>query len=102
MFGPEKLADVETFKRLATEEHDLEESQQGVDPTGKDVGNCKAQTTVTLVQAEVGTCEAGIHGRGRSTAWHLGASEPALPRCDSLRLTFQADSAIRIRDIEAA
>jgi hypothetical protein len=41
MFGPEKLADVETFKRLGTEEHDLEESQQGVVPTGKDVGNCK-------------------------------------------------------------
>jgi hypothetical protein len=41
MFGPEKLADVETFKRLGTEEHDLEESQQRIDLTGKDVGNCK-------------------------------------------------------------
>ncbi|MCC2652304.1 MAG: hypothetical protein K0Q60_2467 [Microvirga sp.] len=41
MFGPERLADVETFKRLGTEEHDLEESQQGIELTGKDVGNCK-------------------------------------------------------------
>ena len=48
MFGPEKLADVETFKRLATEEHDLEESQQGDDPTGKDVGNCKAHRMRTI------------------------------------------------------
>src|SRR5688500_2516542 len=48
MFGPEKLADVETFKRLGTEEHDLEESQQGVDLMGKDVGNCKLQTTLTV------------------------------------------------------
>ena len=41
MLGPERLADVETFKRLGTEEHDLEESQQGIDLTRKDVGNCK-------------------------------------------------------------
>ena len=41
MFGPERLADVETFKRLGAEEHDPEEIQQATDPTGKDVGNCK-------------------------------------------------------------
>jgi hypothetical protein len=41
MFGPERLADVETFKRLGTEEHGLEEIQQAIDLTGKYVGNCK-------------------------------------------------------------
>jgi hypothetical protein len=29
--GPERLADVETFKWLGTEEDDLEEIQQGID-----------------------------------------------------------------------
>ena len=58
MFGLEKLADVETFKRLGTEEHDLEESQQGVDLTGKDVGNCKRLS---------GTLQVDCNRRLRST-----------------------------------
>jgi transposase len=33
---------VETFKRLSTEGHNLEESRQAVDRTRKDVGKCKA------------------------------------------------------------
>ena len=50
MFGPERLADVETFKRLGTEEHDLEESQQAIDLTGKNVGNCKPHRMRTVVR----------------------------------------------------
>src|SRR5436190_13313606 len=38
---PIRLDHVGTLKRLSTEEHDLEDSQQTIDPTGKDVGNCK-------------------------------------------------------------
>jgi IS66 Orf2 like protein len=52
--GPERLADVETFKWLGTEEDDLEEIQQGIDLTGKDVGNCKTQTMVTLRSSSCG------------------------------------------------
>src|SRR3954447_26470857 len=38
---PIRLDHVGALKRLRTEEHDLEESQQAIDSTGKDVGNCK-------------------------------------------------------------
>ncbi len=38
---PIRLDHVGALKRLSTEEHDLEDSQQTIDPTGKDVGNCK-------------------------------------------------------------
>src|SRR3954447_3857286 len=38
---PTRLDHVGTLKRLSTEEHDLEASQQTVDPAGKNVGNCK-------------------------------------------------------------
>jgi hypothetical protein len=37
-----RLDHVGALKRLSTEELDLEDSQQTVDLTGKDVGNCKA------------------------------------------------------------
>jgi hypothetical protein len=36
-----KVSRVEIFKRLGTEEHDPEEIQQAIDPTGRDAGNCK-------------------------------------------------------------
>src|SRR3954452_22570137 len=39
---PIRLDHLGALKRLSTEELGLEESQQTVDPTGKDVGNCKA------------------------------------------------------------
>src|SRR3954462_13276967 len=45
--GPIRLDHVGALKRLSTEEHDLEDSQQAVDATGKDVGNCK-RLTATL------------------------------------------------------
>jgi hypothetical protein len=45
---PTRLGHVGALKRLSTEEHDREGSQQTIDATGKDVGNCKAQTTLTL------------------------------------------------------
>src|SRR4051794_4987625 len=38
---PIRLDHLGALKRLSTEELGLEESQQTVDPTGKDVGNCK-------------------------------------------------------------
>jgi Resolvase, N terminal domain len=38
---PIRLDHVGALKRLSTEEHDLEDSQQTIDSTGKDVGNCK-------------------------------------------------------------
>src|SRR3954453_1113869 len=38
---PKRLDHVGALKRLSTEEHDLEDSQQTIDSTGKDVGNCK-------------------------------------------------------------
>src|SRR5215213_1628630 len=38
---PIRLAHVGALKWLSTEEHDLEDSQQTIDPTRKDVGNCK-------------------------------------------------------------
>src|SRR5947209_3944549 len=38
---PIRLDHVGALKRLRTEEHDLEDSQQTIDSTGKDVGNCK-------------------------------------------------------------
>src|SRR4051794_27352865 len=38
---PIRLDHLRALKRLSTEELGLEESQQTVDPTGKDVGNCK-------------------------------------------------------------
>jgi hypothetical protein len=44
---PIRLDHVGALKRLSTEEHDREDSQQTVDPTGKDVGNCK-RLKVTL------------------------------------------------------
>src|SRR4051794_20362138 len=44
---PIRLDHVGALKRLSTEEHDLEDSQQAVDATGKDVGNCK-RLTATL------------------------------------------------------
>src|SRR3954453_22711214 len=40
---PIRLDHVGALKRLSTEEHDLEDSQQTIDSTGKDVGNCKRQ-----------------------------------------------------------
>ena len=36
-----RLDHVGALKRLSTEERDFEDSQQTIDPTGKDVGNCK-------------------------------------------------------------
>src|SRR3954451_15836262 len=44
---PIRLDHVGALKRLSTEEHDLEDSQQPVDATGKDVSNCK-RLTATL------------------------------------------------------
>src|SRR3954469_26045634 len=38
---PIRLDHVGALKWLSTEEHDLEDSQQTIDPTRKDVGNCK-------------------------------------------------------------
>ena len=35
---------MEAFSRLSIEEHDLDGSQQAIDLTKKDVGNCKHQT----------------------------------------------------------
>src|SRR3954468_23111645 len=44
---PIRLDHAGALKWLSTEEHDLEDSQQAVDPTEKNVGNCKRQATVT-------------------------------------------------------
>src|SRR3954462_10068512 len=41
---PIRLDHVGALKWLSTEEHDLEDSQQTIDPTRKDVGNCKGRT----------------------------------------------------------
>src|SRR5947209_4844024 len=47
---PIRLDHVGALKRLRTEEHDLEDSQQTIDSTGKDVGNCKAGNCSTRVE----------------------------------------------------
>src|SRR5947209_15548671 len=44
---PIRLDHVGALKRLSTEEHDLQDSQQTVDPTGKDVGNCKCRPGIS-------------------------------------------------------
>src|SRR3954469_25756994 len=44
---PIRLDHVGALKRLSTEEHDLEDSQQTINSTGKDVGNCKVSGTAT-------------------------------------------------------
>src|SRR4051812_169575 len=41
---PIRLDHVGALKRLSTEERDFEDSQQTIDPAGKDAGNCKLNT----------------------------------------------------------
>src|SRR4051812_6775054 len=51
---PIRLGHVGVLKRLSTEEHDREGSQQTIDRTGKDVGNCKClRTTDAEVRDDV-------------------------------------------------
>src|SRR4051812_336224 len=51
-------------KRLSAEGHLLKGSWQGIDPTWKDVGNCKAQTTVTNIRHRLlGLLRQAIYGR---------------------------------------
>jgi hypothetical protein len=46
-----RLDHVGALKRLSTKEHDLEDSQQVIESTGKDVGNCK-RLSATLWRAD--------------------------------------------------
>src|SRR4051812_25593800 len=67
--GPIRLDHVGALKRLSTEEHDLEDSQQAIDATGKDVGNCKAQTTVTKNKKQLAILKQGAE------AWNAWRAE---------------------------
>jgi hypothetical protein len=59
-------------KRLSAEGHLLEGSPQPIDPTGKDVGNCKAVNGITKAAAEVFRADddwqASAFGRRKSDA----------------------------------